>query len=234
MKVIILAGGFGTRLSEYTKTIPKPMVSINGKPILLRIMNHFYKHGYKNFYIALGYKGEVIKNYFKKKSKKNWKINLIETGKNTMTGGRLKRLSKYLNDETFLMTYGDGLSDINISKLVKFHKKNKKMVTLTAVRPPARFGYLKLKKDSVKYFKEKSKVNEGWINGGFFVMESKFLNLIKGDKTYLEREPLEKLVKKKQLSAFKHTQFWQCMDTLRDKKNLDILLKEKKYKKLFD
>ncbi len=234
MKVVILAGGFGTRLSEYTKTVPKPMVSINGKPILLRIMNHFYKNGYKNFYIALGYKGEVIKKYFRKFNKKKWKVNLIETGKNTMTGGRLKRLSKYLKDETFLMTYGDGLCDVNINKLVKFHKKNKKIVTLTAVRPPARFGYLKLRKNSVKYFKEKSQVNEGWINGGFFVMEPNFLHLIKGDTTYLEREPLEGLVKRKQLSAFKHTKFWQCMDTLRDKKNLDNLLKEKKYKKLFD
>ena len=186
MKVVILAGGFGTRLSEYTKTVPKPMVSINGKPILLRIMNHFYKNGYKNFYIALGYKGEVIKKYFRKFNKKKWNVNLIETGKNTMTGGRLKRLSKYLKDETFLMTYGDGLCDVNINKLVKFHKKNKKIVTLTAVRPPARFGYLKLRKNSVKYFKEKSQVNEGWINGGFFVMEPNFLHLIKGDTTYLE------------------------------------------------
>ena len=225
MKVIILAGGFGTRLSEYTKTIPKPMVSINGKPILLRIMNHFYKHGYKSFYIALGYKGEVIKNYFKKKSKKNWKINLIETGKNTMTGGRLKRLSKYLNDETFLMTYGDGLSDVDLIELLKFHKKNKKLVTLTAVRPPARFGAIKFKGNKVKTFKEKDKMDEGWINGGFFVMEPDFLNLIKNDQTFLEKEPLEKVSSRSQLIAFKHKGFWQCMDSKRDKDKLEQILK---------
>ena len=233
MKVVILAGGFGTRLSEYTNTVPKPMVPINGKPILIRIMNHFYKYGHKNFYIALGYKGEVIKKYFKKKIKKDWTVNLIETGKKTMTGGRLKRLYKYLKNETFLMTYGDGLSNVNIKNLIKFHKKQKKIVTLSAVRPPARFGYLKLKNNTVNYFKEKSKVDEGWINGGFFVIEPEFINTIKNDKTYLEREPLEKLAKKKQLSAFRHTEFWQCMDTLRDKKILEKKLKIKKLKKLF-
>ena len=234
MKVVILAGGFGTRLSEYTDTIPKPMVSINGKPMLLRIMNHFYKYGYKDFYIALGYKGEVIKKYFKKNKNKNWTINLIDTGKNTMTGGRLKRLYKYLKNETFLMTYGDGLSNVNLRNLIKFHKKNKKIITLTAVRPPARFGYLKLKNNLVSYFKEKSKADEGWINGGFFVIEPNFLKSIKNDLTYLEREPLEKLAKRKQLSAFKHNKFWQCMDTLRDKKVLEKMLKTKKLKKLFD
>ena len=234
MKVVILAGGFGTRLSEYTNTIPKPMVQINGKPILLRIMNHYHKYGYKNFYIALGYKGEVIKKFFKKKIYKDWSINLIDTGKNTMTGGRLKRLYKYLKNETFLMTYGDGLSDVNIKNLIKFHKKNKKLVTLTAVRPPARFGFLKLKNNSVSYFKEKSKVDEGWINGGFFVIEPDFLKLIKNDSTYLEREPLEGIAKKKQLIAFKHTNFWQCMDTLREKKILEKMLKKRKLKKLFD
>ena len=234
MKVVILAGGFGTRLSEYTNTIPKPMVDINGKPILLRIMNHFYKYGHKDFYIALGYKGEIIKSYFKKKFKKDWSINLIDTGKNTMTGGRLKRLSKYLKNETFLMTYGDGLSDINLKNLVNFHKKNKKIITLTAVRPPARFGYLKLKNNFVRYFKEKSKADEGWINGGFFVVEPNIFKFIKSDKTYFEREPLEKLSQKRQLTAFKHTKFWQCKDTLRDKINLEQALKIKKLKKLID
>ena len=228
MKVVILAGGFGTRISEYTKTIPKPMIEINRKPILHRIMDHYSTYGYKDFYIALGYKGEVIKKYFKKKKIKNWNINLIDTGKKTMTGGRLKRLEKVLNKETFLMTYGDGLSNVNIKRLLNFHKKNKKLVTLTAVRPPARFGAIKLKRNAVKYFKEKSKLDEGWINGGFFVMESKFLDYIKNDKTYLEREPLEIICKKKQLSAFKHEGFWQCMDTKRDKDKLEKILLGKK------
>ncbi len=227
MKVVILAGGLGTRISEYTKTIPKPMITIGRKPILHRIMEHYSKYGHKDFYIALGYKGYVIKNYFKKKKIKNWNINLIDTGTQTMTGGRLKRLKKILNDETFLMTYGDGLSNINIKKLLSFHKKNKKLVTLTAVRPPARFGAIKLQKNTVKYFKEKSKLDEGWINGGFFVMEPKFLNYIKNDRTYLEKEPLEKVSKKKQLFAYKHYGFWQCMDTLRDKEILEDAVKKK-------
>ncbi len=233
MKVVILAGGLGTRLSEYTHTIPKPMVLINGKPLLLRIMNFFAKNGFKNFYIALGYKGDVIKKYFKK-NKKNWNINLINTGKKTMTGGRLKRLTRYLKGETFIMTYGDGLSNVNLKKLVKFHKKNKKKATMTAVRPPARFGYVKIKGNSVKYFKEKSKSDEGWINGGFFVIEPSFLKYIRGDNTYLEREPLEKLTKENKLAAFKHKDFWQCVDTVRDKKNLERELKKTKYQKLFD
>ena len=227
MKVVILAGGLGTRLSEYTKTIPKPMVLVNGKPIIVRIMNFYSKYGFKNFYIALGYKGEIIKKYFKNK-KFGWNIHLIDTGKNTMTGGRLKRLTKYLKNEDFMMTYGDGLSNINLKKLLFFHKQNKKLVTISAVRPPARFGYLKISGNTVNYFKEKSNTDNGWINGGFFVMNPKFLKLIKNDKTYLEREPLEKLTKKKQLAAFKHKGFWQCMDTLRDKKSLEIYLKKNK------
>jgi len=229
MKVVILAGGFGTRLSEYTKTIPKPMININGKPMLLHIMKFYAKHGFKNFYIALGYRGKIIKKFFNKKFF-DWNINLIETGKNTMTGGRLKRLKKYVGNETFMMTYGDGLSNVNLKKLLKFHKKNKKLVTLTAVRPPARFGALKLKRHNVNYFKEKSQLDEGWINGGFFVMEPKFLKFIKNDDTYLEREPLEQMTKKRQLMAFKHKGFWQCMDTKRDKDKLDKILKSKKFK----
>ena len=196
MKVVLLAGGFGTRLSEYTITIPKPMINVAGKPILLHIMKFYAKFGFKNFYIALGYKGEMIKKFFKKKHY-DWNINLIETGKNTMTGGRLKRLQKYIGKETFMMTYGDGLSNVNLRSLINFHKKNKKLVTLTAVRPPARFGALKLKGQNVSYFKEKSKLDEGWINGGFFVMEPKFLKFIKNDKTYLERQPLESVTRKK-------------------------------------
>ena len=229
MKVVLLAGGFGTRVSEYTKTIPKPMIDIDGKPLLLHIMEFYAKHGFKNFYIALGYKGEMIKKFFNKKFF-DWNINLIETGKNTMTGGRLKRLKKYIGKETFMMTYGDGLSNINLKKLLKFHKKNKKLVTLTAVRPPARFGALKLKGHHVSYFKEKSRLDEGWINGGFFVMEPEFLKFIKNDSTYLEREPLEQVSKKKQLAAFKYEGFWQCMDTKRDKDKLDEILKSKKIK----
>jgi len=229
MKVILLAGGFGTRLPEYTKTIPKPMINIAGKPMLLHIMKLYAKYGFKDFYIALGYKGEIIKKFFNKKFF-DWNINFVETGKNTMTGGRLKRLKKYIGKETFMMTYGDGLSNINLKKLLKFHKKNKKLVTLTAVRPPARFGALKLKGRYVNYFKEKSRLDEGWINGGFFVMEPEFLKLIKNDNTYLEREPLEKVTKKRQLAAFRHEGFWQCMDTKRDKDKLNKILNSKKIK----
>ena len=229
MKVILLAGGFGTRLSEYTKTIPKPMINIAGKPMLLHIMKLYAKYGFKDFYIAMGYKGEIIKKFFNKKFF-DWNINFVETGKNTMTGGRLKRLKKYIGKETFMMTYGDGLSNINLKKLLKFHKKNKKLVTLTAVRPPARFGALKLKGRYVNYFKEKSRLDEGWINGGFFVMEPEFLKLIKNDNTYLEREPLEKVTKKRQLAAFRHEGFWQCMDTKRDKDKLNKILNSKKIK----
>ena len=227
MNVVILAGGFGTRLSEYTNTIPKPMVKIKGKPLLYYIMRNFAKYGYKNFYVAIGYKGKVIKNYFKRNSF-GWNVNLIETGLKTMTGGRLKRLSKYLKGNTFLMTYGDGVSDVNIKKLINFHKKNKRDVTLTAVRPPARFGVVKIKKNIVSYFKEKSKVDEGWINGGFFVIEPKFLKYIKSDKTYLEREPLEIVCRKKNLAAFKHNGFWQCVDTKRDLEKLKNKLKKLK------
>ena len=228
MKVVILAGGLGTRLSEYTKLIPKPMVKVGGKPIIQRIINLQKKFGFKEFYIALGYKGSVIKKFFKRRFK-GIQVNLIDTGKNTMTGGRLKRLKKYLGSETFLMTYGDGLCDINISKLVKFHKKNKPIATITAVRPPARFGSIKIKKNNVYYFKEKSSVDEGWINGGFFVFEPEIFKYLKNDSTYLERDPFEKLAKKKKIKAFKYNGFWQCMDTKRDKDLLDKIIKEKRY-----
>ena len=229
MKIVLLAGGFGTRMSEYTKTIPKPMININGRPLLLYIMKHYAKYGYKDFYIALGYRGEIIKKFFNKKFF-DWNINLIETGQNTMTGGRLKRLKKHIGKETFMMTYGDGLSDINLKKLLEFHKKNKKLVTLTAVRPPARFGVIKFKGQLVSYFKEKAKLDEGWINGGFFVMEPEFFKFIKNDNTFLEREPLEQVTKKKQLVAFRHNGFWQCVDTKRDKDTLDKILNSKKVK----
>ncbi len=229
MKVVILAGGLGTRISEYTKIIPKPMIPVAGKPIIIHIMKSYAKFGFKDFYIALGYKGDVIRKYFKKR-KFNWNVNLIETGSNTMTGGRLKRLKKIIGNETFMMTYGDGVANVHIKKLLKFHKQKKKLITLTAVRPPARFGAIKIKGKFVKYFKEKSKLDESWINGGFFVIEPKFLKLIKNDNTFLEREPMEIASKKKQLMAFKHNGFWQCMDTKRDKDYLDKILRSKKIK----
>lgn len=228
MKIVILAGGFGTRISEYTKKIPKPMVMINRLPILVHIMKHYNKYGFDDFIIALGYKGNIIKKYFKKK-KFPWKVKLVDTGLKTMTGGRIKRLERYLDKETFMLTYGDGLSNVNLKKLYNFHKKNKKFVTLTAVRPPARFGGLKIKSNLVSYFKEKSKLDEGWINGGFFVIEPKFLKFIKNDETFLEHEPLEKVTSIKNLAAFRHKGFWQCMDTVRDKEKLEIIVKSGKH-----
>ena len=225
MKVVILAGGMGTRIKEFTKTIPKPMITINKKPILVHIMQHYSNFGFKDFYIALGYKGNIIKSYFKKKKFKNWNINCIETGKKTMTGGRIKKLKKYLNS-TFLMTYGDGLSDVNINDLINFHKKNKNFATLTAVRPPARFGSVKIKKNKIAQFKEKNSLDEGWINGGFFVFEPEIFKYLKNSQTYLEREPLEILSKNKKLGGFKHEKFWQCMDTIRDKEILEKAFKK--------
>ena len=226
MKVVILAGGLGTRISEYTKTIPKPMIPINSVPILIHLINHYRRYDFNEFYIAVGYKSKVIKEYFKKNKLKNCKINIIDTGLKTMTGGRLKRLSKYLDKNTFLMTYGDGLSNVNLKSLIKFHKKKNKLMTLTAVRPPARFGAIKIINNKVKYFKEKSSLDEGWINGGFFVIEPEIFKYIKSDKTYLERSPLEKIASMGKLSAFKHYGFWQCMDTLRDKEILEKKLKK--------
>lgn len=230
MKVVILAGGFGTRLSEYTKDIPKPMVKVGGIPILVHIMNHYVKYGFNDFYIAIGYKGNEIRKYFKK-NKFKWNIYLIDTGRNTMTGGRLLRLKKKIGDGTFLMTYGDGISNVNINRLIKFHFKYKKMITLTAVRPPARFGAIKIKNNIVSSFREKSSLDEGWINGGFFVIEPKFLKLLKNDQTYLEKDPLENASKKKQLIAYKHEGFWHCMDTKRDKLSLEKIYKVSKFLK---
>jgi len=227
MKVVILAGGFGTRLSEYTDTIPKPMVPIGGKPIIEHIMNFYSNYGHNEFYIALGYKGEEIKKYFKN-LKNNWKINLIDTGANTLTGGRLKRLEKFLLKETFLLTYGDGISNININELIEFHRSHKKMVTISAVRPPARFGALSLDGSNVLKFKEKKQLGESWINGGFFVINPNFFQYLKGDKTVLEKEPLEKMTEIKELKAFKHEGFWQCMDHKLDKDYLEELVITKK------
>ena len=233
MKVILLAGGLGTRISEYTDTIPKPMVQIGGKPILWHIMNLYAKYKYNNFLVALGYKGEVIKKYFYKKSNE-WNIELIETGEKTMTGGRVKRLQKFIGNETCMLTYGDGIADIDLNALIAFHKSHGKLVTVSAVRPPARFGAISLDGDRVKNFKEKSHTAEGWINGGFFVIEPDFFNYIDGDETFLEREPLEKAALKGQLFAYKHKGFWQCMDTKRDRDYLEeIYMKENKWPKSY-
>ena len=227
MKVVILAGGFGTRLSEYTDSIPKPMVPIGDKPMIEHIMEIYAYHGHKDFYIALGYKGEVIKEHFKN-FKKDWKINLIDTGVDTFTGGRLKRLENYLSNETFLLTYGDGLSNININDLIKFHELHKKIVTISAVRPPARFGSLSLKGSEVLKFKEKTQLGESWINGGFFVINPKFFNFLEGDQTVLESSPLEKVTELREIRAFKHEGFWQCMDHKLDKDSLDKMIYENK------
>ena len=226
MKVVILAGGKGTRLSEYTKLIPKPMMKIVKIPIIVRIIKYYYKFGFKDFIIATGYKKKVIEKYFSK-NLKNLNIKTVDTGLNSMTGGRIKFLKNLLHS-TFLLTYGDGLSNVNLKKLIKFHKQNKYFVTLTAVRPPARFGGIKISGKRVKYFKEKSKLDEGWINGGFFVMEPKIFDYIKNSKTILEQYPLEKLSSQKKLGAYKHNGFWQCVDTIRDKELLEMAVKNKK------
>ena len=219
MKVILLAGGLGTRLSEYTEIIPKPMVQIGERPMLWHIMNLYAKYNHKDFFVALGYKGEVIQKYFSKISS-DWNINLIDTGQKTMTGGRVKRLQKLIGNETCMLTYGDGLTDINLNSLLDFHKKHGKLITVSAIHPPARFGAIHLDGERVKSFKEKSQMAEGWINGGFFVVEPNFFNLIDGDETYLEREPLEHAADQGELFAYKHNGFWQCMDTKRDLENL--------------
>jgi len=227
MKVAILAGGFGTRLSEYTDTIPKPMVPIGNKPIIEHIMEIYAYYGHKEFYVALGYRGDVIKKHFQN-FKKDWKINLIDTGADTFTGGRLKRLENYLSDDNFLLTYGDGLSNIDINELIKFHEKHKKIVTISAVRPPARFGSLSLSGSDVLKFKEKTQLGESWINGGFFVVNPKFFKFLEGDETVLESSPLEKVTDLKEIKAFKHEGFWQCMDHKLDKDLLDKMIKDKK------
>jgi len=225
MKVVILAGGRGTRISEHTKLLPKPLIKIGKYPIILRIMMHYSKFGFNDFIIATGYKGNLIENFFKRNFF-NWNVSCIYTGLNTMTGGRIKKLKNFLG-ERFLLTYGDGLSDVNIKKLIDFHIKNKNIATLTAVRPPARFGGLKILKSKVTYFKEKSKLDEGWINGGFFVFERKIFRFIKNDKSILERNTLENICNLNKLGAFRHYGFWQCMDTLRDKEVLDKMFKYK-------
>ncbi len=223
MKVVILAGGLGTRLAEFTKTIPKPMVKILGIPIIERIIKHYNSYGFDEFLIAGGYKQNILKKYFANRLT-NLNIKIINTGKKTLTGGRIKRLQKYIKNESFMLTYGDGISNINLKSLLNFHLRSKNYVTLTAVRPPARFGGIKISGKKVKYFKEKSSLDEGWINGGFFVMESKIFKFLKNDQTVLESQPLENICKIGKLGAFKHIGFWQCMDTKRDKVILEKLV----------
>ena len=246
MKVIILAGGFGTRLSEYTESIPKPMVTVGGKPILWHIMNTYAKFDHKDFYVALGYKADVIKEYFlnyralnsdftvnlsngsiveHQQDAVDWKVSLVDTGLNSMTGGRVKRMQNFIGNEPFLLTYGDGVSDIDIDSLVKFHKSHGKMVTVSAVHPGARFGELDIDSSVVTSFKEKPQVTQGWINGGYFVIEPEFFNLIEGDSTILEKEPLEKVAQMGELMSYQHDGFWQCMDTKRDRDSLEDLWK---------
>jgi glucose-1-phosphate cytidylyltransferase len=244
MKVAILAGGVGSRLAEETEIKPKPMVEIGGKPILWHIMKHYAHYGYHDFVIALGYKGEFIKKYMvdycslngdlrvEMKSGKvqtsstsipDWRVDLVDTGIATLTGGRIKRLKPYIGNETFMLTWGDGVSDVDLHKLLAFHRSHGKLATLTAVRPPARFGHLVFDGDRIEQFSEKPQIGEGWINGAFFVLEPKVFDYIDGDETQWEREPLERLSADGQLMAYRHTSFWQCMDTLRDKKLLEDL-----------
>ncbi|HKJ31287.1 MAG TPA: glucose-1-phosphate cytidylyltransferase [Balneolales bacterium] len=238
MKVAILAGGKGSRLAEETEVRPKPMVEIGGKPILWHIMMHYYHYGFKDFIIALGYKGVYIKKYMADYSALNsnltvnirngdvrihgssnpdWTVDLVDTGLHTMTGGRIKRLKPYVNNETFMLTWGDGVSDVNIDKLLEFHRSHGKLATLTAVRPPARYGYMKFEGDQISEFTEKPQIGEGWINGAFFVLEPEIFDYIDGDDTQWEIEPMIRLAQDGQLMAYKHTSFWQCMDTLREK-----------------
>jgi glucose-1-phosphate cytidylyltransferase len=242
MKVVILAGGFGTRLSEFTESIPKPMVKVGGRPILWHIMKTYARFGYSDFHIALGYKAELIKDYFLHYRNLNadftvdlangniqshhtdevdWRVTLVNTGLESMTGGRVKRMQPYIGSETFLLTYGDGLADIDIKSLVEFHKKHGKMVTVSAVHPGARFGELEMNENQVISFREKPQTTQGWINGGYFVIESEFFNLIEGDKTILEKAPLEKVAEMGELMAYQHDGFWQCMDTKRDHNSLE-------------
>ncbi len=225
MKVVILCGGLGSRLAEETRLIPKPMVKIGNSPMLnhiIKIYNHF---GFKKFILATGYKNSIIENYYKKK--KN--IKCVYTGKNSLTGGRLLRLKKYFKQgENFMLTYGDGLTSQNLKRLLKFHLRHKKIATLTSVKPLARFGEVFLKGNRVSKFEEKPQLNNSWINGGFFVFNYKIFNFISGDQIMLEREPFTKLTKKKQLMAYKHYGFWQCMDTMRDKNILQKMWREKK------
>ena len=244
MKVVILAGGWGTRLAEETEIKPKPMVEIGRHPILWHIMKHYAHYGFKEFYIALGYKGEVIKRYFldycilngsltinlangeaqtHSKESEDWIVHLMDTSLETNTGGRIKRLQAWLKDSTFMVTYGDGLCDVNLADLLEFHRSHGRIATVTAVRPPARFGGLIFDGDLVADFTEKPQIGEGWINGGFLVFEPALFDYLEGDHSSLEADAMERLAADRQLAAFRHDHFWQCMDTLRDKRLLESL-----------
>ena len=225
MRVIILAGGFGTRLGEVTDLIPKPMVSVGGKPIIVHLMEHFASYGHTQFHLALGYKANVIEKYFNEHSFQ-WSINLHDTGLHTATGGRAKQISSSLNGEQCFLTYGDGLSNVDLSELETFHNNHGRLATVTAVHPAARFGELDLDGDRVLSFEEKPQLQTGWINGGFFLLENDFFKYISSDSIMLEREPLESATKDKNLFAFKHDGFWQCMDTRRDHSLLEELFKK--------
>jgi len=241
VKVIILAGGFGTRLSEYTESIPKPMVNIGGHPILWHIMNRYAAFGHKDFYLALGYKAQMVKEFFLNYRALNtdftvdletgnltsyladsvdWRVTLVDTGLDSMTGGRVKRMQSFIGSEPFMLTYGDGVANIDLDALLAFHQQHGKMVTVTAVHPGARFGELQIEGEQVSSFREKPQMGQGWINGGFFVLQPEFFELIANDSMILEREPLEQAAHMGQLMAYRHDGFWQCMDTKRD---LDVL-----------
>ena len=222
MKAVILAGGYGTRISEESYLKPKPMIEIGGKPILWHILKTYSKYDVNEFVICCGYKGEQIKEYFTKLDSTSWDIQLVDTGLDTLTGGRLKRIQDHI-DDTFCVTYGDGLSDIDISRLISFHKEKKVLATLTAIHPPERFGVLNLSGDYVTEFHEKHSGVDSWINGGFFVFEPGIFDYLQDDLTILEKTPLETLAKEKKLAAFKHNGFWYPMDTQRDKKHLENL-----------
>lgn len=244
MKVAILAGGKGTRFAEETEVRPKPMIEIGGKPILWHIMMHYYTHGHSDFVIALGYKGEFIKRWFREycdfnghmkintatgqcslegRNTPEWTVDLIDTGMETLTGGRIKRLLPWLGNQTFMLTWGDGVSDVDLDALIKFHQSHGKLATMTAVRPPARYGHLELDGGRVVEFSEKPQTAEGWINGAFFVLEPEIFDYIDGDDVMWEQEPLERLANEGQLMAYSHDSFWQCMDTRREKHILEKL-----------
>ncbi|MGH9157303.1 MAG: glucose-1-phosphate cytidylyltransferase [Acidimicrobiales bacterium] len=244
MKVAILAGGVGSRLAEETEAKPKPMVEVGGRPILWHIMKIYAHQGFREFAVGLGYKGEHIKRYLvdycsltsdltvrlasgdievHEGDRDDWTVQLIDTGQTTATGGRIKRLAPYVADSTFMLTWGDGVADIDLRALLAFHRAHGRLATMTAVRPPARFGHLELDGDQISEFSEKPQTGEGWINGAFFVLEPEVVNYIDGDDTQWEREPLERLAKDRQLMAYRHHGFWQCMDTLRDRKLLEAL-----------
>jgi glucose-1-phosphate cytidylyltransferase len=244
MKAILLAGGFGTRLSEYTEAIPKPMVTVGGRPILWHIMRTYAHFGHKDFYVALGYKAELIKEYFLHYRSLNadftvdlatgavsphqiddadWRVTLVHTGLESMTGGRVKRMQSFIGNEPFMLTYGDGVADIDINALLKFHRSHGKMVTVTAVHPGARFGELLIEDEKVASFQEKPQMGQGWINGGYFVIQPEFFDLIAGDTTILERQPLEQAARMGELMAYRHDGFWHCMDTKRDRDVLEEL-----------